>query len=136
MKKLFVLFCLVLFFSTNAFAEIAVSWDPYSDPQATGIRLQQSTDQTTWSTLIDNIAVSAVGVALPAHGTVERVWYRLVAFSADDISAPSNTVSLFWNTDGTVIEGLSGPGNFKWIDCNNPQGDEVQICNDLGISPN
>ena len=124
-------------FAQSALGAMAVAWDAYTDPIATGLRLEESTDQSNWTIAVDNIPTSDTAVAIPTHQTEnERVFYRLVAFNSTDVSSPSNVISYFWTTGGGGYEGLQTPGLIKFIDCNDPQGAEVQICDDLGLSGN
>jgi len=136
MRKLFLAILLVLMVGvSNSFAELVLAWEPYSDPNATGLRLQSSLDQQTWAALVDNIPTDNIAVAVPNHtADYERVYYRLVAFNATDISDPSNVVSFYWTTGGGGSEGVGSPGNLRFIDCNDPQNPtEQQICTDLGL---
>ena len=136
MKKLLltILFVLVVGVSYS-FAELVLAWDAYSDPNATGLRLQSSLNQTTWATLVDNIPTDSIATAVPNHITdYERVYYRLVAFNATDVSDPSNVISFYWTTGGGGSEGVGSPGNLRFINCDDPQNPtEQQICTDLGL---
>lgn len=124
-------------FAQSAIGAMALAWDTYSDPLATGLRLEESIDNSNWSTLVDNIPTSDTAVAVPTHQTEnERVFYRLVAFNSTDVSSPSNVISYFWTTGGGGYKGLQTPGLIRFIDCSNPTGAEVQICDDLGLSGN
>lgn len=134
-KSLVLAMALVLGFVCFSYAELAVAWDPYNDPDATGLRLEQSLDQQNWEALVDNIPTDAVATGVPNHtADYQRVYYRLVAFNADEVSDPSNVISYYWTTGGGGTEGIGSPGNLRFIDCDNPQGTaEQQICTDLGL---
>ena len=121
-----------------SYAQMAVAWDPYTDTGATGLRLQQSTDQSNWTTCVDNISIGDTSLEVPTYSQENtRVYYRLLAFNAEEVSEPSNVVSYFWTTGGGGYEGLATPGLIRWIDCKNPKdGGEQQICQDLGLSNN
>lgn len=125
----------ILLIPLMARAQMAVEWDPYSDPDAEGLRLQQSEDQVTWATCVDNIPTSDTTLAVPTYSKDNtRVYYRMVAYAGEDVSEPSNVVSYYWTTGGGGHEGLAAPGMIRFIDCTNPaDAGEQQICTDLGL---
>jgi hypothetical protein len=125
----------ILLIPLLARAQMAVEWDAYSDPEATGLRLEQSVDKVNWTTCLDNISTSDTSAVVPTYAQENvRVYYRMVAFNDTDDSEPSNVISFYWTTGGGGHEGLGAPGLIRFIDCNNPVGaGEQQICQDLGL---
>ena len=134
-----IIIVLVLLFAIPlaASAQMALAWDEYTDSTATYLRLESSltTNPADFSTLVNDIARTAIGVAVPNHTTDnERVYYRIVAYNSGFESGPSNTVSFFWTTGGGGQEGLLKPGDIHFVDCSNPQSGEEQFCLDIGAS--
>jgi hypothetical protein len=124
-----------------AYAAMAVQWDPYSDPYADKLVIQSSENQTTWSTVTDNISTSDTYAAIPTYGTNNiMVYYRLIAVDTDKQSndpgyfASSNVINYYWTTGGGGQITISPPGGFGFIDCSNPaDGSEQGICSELGL---
>ena len=117
MKKFLValfVFGLVLVNSANA---LTLGWGVYSDPTATGLRIQSSTDNSNWTTSVDNIATDKVASVIPDGADYTRVWYRIIAFNSTDASTPSNVVSFYWNTGGGGNEGLAPMSQIRLLDC-------------------
>jgi len=132
-----IIIVLVLLFAIPlaASAQMALAWDEYTDPTATYLRIESSTDNSSFSTLVNDISTEALGSLVPNHTTDnQRVYYRLIAYNTSDQSTPSNTVSYFWTTNGGGQQGLLKPGDIHFVDCSNPQGGEVQFCLDIGAS--
>ena len=118
MKKflvaLVVVFGLVL---VNSASALTLAWDSYTDPNATGLRIYSSTDNTNWSVAVDNISTGMVASAIPDGSDYTRVWYKMVAFDSNDESAPSNTISFYWTFGGGGNEGLAPMNDIRLLDC-------------------
>lgn len=118
-----------------AYAAMAVMWDQYTDPNATGLRIESSTDQSDWSIEKDNIDTGDTGASITAGADNTRVYYRMKAFNATDVSDPSNVVSFFWTTGGDGSVGLQTPGVAGFVDCtaSGLTSAETQACQDADL---
>lgn len=118
MKKLFLLVLAIVFGMATSASALTLAWDSYTDPDATGLRIEASTDGgANWSTLVDNIPTTYTAANIPDGTEYTRVFYRMRAFNATDTSDPSNSVSFYWLPDGGGYEGLAPVNGIKLLDC-------------------
>ena len=115
MKRLFIAILLLTIMVPLAFAWTA-AWDEYTDSTAQ-LRIYQSDDQVNWAIIVDNIPYTYQSSEVPAGTRDTRIYYRMTAFNSDLESAPSNTISLYWNRDGVGFEGPAAVGNLYILDC-------------------
>lgn len=116
LKKVIIALFLSLFLIGSANA-LTVAWDAYTDDTATGLRIESSIDQTNWSTVVDNIPTDAVASDIPDGVDYTRVYYRMKAFNATDVSDPSNVISYYWTTGGGGHTGIAPVDGVKLLDC-------------------
>lgn len=119
MKKFLVALLVVVFglVLVNPASALTLAWDSYTDPDATGLRIYSSTDNTNWSTSVDNIATDKVASDIPDGSDYTRIWYKIVAFNANGDSVPSNVVSFYWTFGGGGNEGLAPMNDIRLLDC-------------------
>lgn len=99
---------------------MTLAWDTYTDLNATGLKIESSLDQSTWITLVDDIATNYVASEIPDNPTDDqRVYYRMKAFNGTEESEPSNIVSYYWTTDGGGHSGPAAVGGIRLLDCDN-----------------
>ena len=119
LKKVILALFLSLFLIGSANA-LTVAWDAYTDTNATGLRIESSTDQTNWSTSVDSIPTDAVASDIPDGPDNTRVYYRMRAFdnaTPENVSDPSNVISFYWTTGGGGFEGIAPVDGIKLLDC-------------------
>lgn len=119
MKKIIIALFLSLFLISSANA-LTVAWDTYTDANATGLRIESSTDQSTWSTAVDNIPTNLISSEIPDGPNATRVYYRMRAFddaTPENVSDPSNVISFYWTTGGGGFEGIAPVDGIKLLDC-------------------
>jgi len=119
LKKIIIALFLSLFLIGSANA-LTVAWDAYTDDTATGLRIESSIDQSTWSTAVDNIPTTNVASDIPDGPDSTRVYYRMRAFddaTPQNVSDPSNVISYFWTTGGGGHEGIAPVDGIKLLDC-------------------
>ena len=124
MKKLLLalifIFIFIFIFTTTVGA-MTLTWDVYSDPVATNLRIYHSMDNTNWTAiLIDDIPTNNIASEIPDGNDNERVYYRMTANDSvnSEESTPSNTVSFYWTTGGSGHTGPAGIGGLRLLDCN------------------
>ena len=117
MKKLGLVILLLVFGLVPAANALTLSWDTYSDVNATGLRIEKSADNSTWTMAVDNIATDKVASDVPDGGDFTRVYYRMRAFNATDTSNPSNVISFYWSSGGGGYEGLAPVDGVRFLDC-------------------
>ena len=98
-------------------AGLTLVWDAYDDPNATGIRIYHSTDNTNFTILVDNIPTDKVACEIPQGSDYTRIYYHATGFNTDDESLPSNVVSFMWSTGGGGSEGLLPMDTIRLLDC-------------------
>lgn len=118
MKKLVIALFLSLFLFTSVNA-MTLAWDAYTDPAATNLRIEASTDNITWNIEVDSIETSIVASDVPNGPDSTRIWYRLRAYNTNtqEQSDPSNVVSYFWTTGGGGFEGVAPVDGVRLLDC-------------------
>ena len=117
MKKLLLALLISLCLTVQALS-MTLAWDSYSDPEADVLRVYHSTDQATWTPLIDSIPTNMVAVELPDHTADNTRVYYLLRASGDAGEGPdSNVVSYFWTTDGGGRTGLGAVTGISLLDC-------------------
>lgn len=117
MRKILISLALTLIFAVTANAAMTVAWDTYTDPVATGLRLESSTDNSTWTTAVGDIPTSMVASDIPNGPDNTRVYYRMVAFNASEDADPSNIISFYWTTGGNGFEKVAPATGIKFLDC-------------------
>ena len=116
MKRFILALFLCLLLASPAVA-LTLEWDPYTDPDATGLRIYHSTDNVNFTLLVDSIPMDKVACEIPNGPDYTRVYYHATGFNADGESLPSNTVSFMWSTGGGGSEGLLPMDTIRLLDC-------------------
>ena len=116
MKRILIGLILTMFMFASANA-MTVAWDAYTDTAATGLRIESSTDQSTWSTAVNNIPVNMTATDIPNGADNTRMYYRMLAFNASETSDPSHVITFFWTTGGNGYENISPVNGIKLLDC-------------------
>jgi hypothetical protein len=133
-KKSLLILVALLFFAVSVQA-MTLAWDPYSDPQATDLRVYHSTSSSgPWSLLVDSIPKDKVSSEIPDGADYTRIYYLMRAYDSagDQESADSNIVSFYWTTGGAGHEGPAGIQEIKLLDCDSilsdPTNPDYELC--------
>jgi hypothetical protein len=134
MKKVLTgLFSFVLaLFICNSVQAMTLAWDSYTDPTATGLRIESSTNNVDFTTIVDDITTDNIASEVPDGPDNTRVYYRMKAFNSTESSTPSNMVSFFWTTGGGGYSGLPPIDNIRLLDCDtiltDPSNPNYALC--------
>jgi len=128
---------LLLALSAHA-ADWRLAWDPYSDPNATELRVYSNTVNQ-----FPGATSTMLGTALPTSATISppltgpsvagRVYYNLAAYgnvngNGVEVFA-DQSVSILWDgSGGGTLEPVSKPGGIRLIDCETASGADAALC--------
>jgi len=119
-----------------AYAAVVVMWNEYTDPDATYLKIERSTDGVNWGDEKSQIDKALTGAQLETQPNGTYMMYRMKAYNSSAESIPSNVVDFTWNS--SVPGGGSSmqtPGEFGFVNCDTAiePSAEYDACVDAGI---